>query len=74
MIGDRMYTIEYEREGGASVLAMWFTDKQLAIACACELLKSGYRVSKVQGPRFHMSRQALSTYGRTIHTRVRPVA
>ena len=64
-----MYTIEYERDGGPSVLAMWFADKQLAIASACELLKVGYHVSKVEGPGFHMGEQALGAYRKAILAR-----
>jgi hypothetical protein len=68
-LGGSMYTIEYERDGDASVLAMWFADKQMAIANACELLKVGYRVCKVQGPGFQMAEQALSAYRRAILAR-----
>jgi hypothetical protein len=64
-----MYTIEYEHDGGASLLSMWFAEKQLAIASACELLKVGFRVSKVEGPGFQMGPQALAAYRRALSER-----
>jgi hypothetical protein len=64
-----MYTIEYEQDGAAALLPMWFAEKQLAIASACELLKVGFRVSKVEGPGFQMGPQALAAYRRALVTR-----
>jgi hypothetical protein len=69
-----MYTIEYERDGHPSVLSMWFADKQLAIANACELLSAGYPVIKVQGPGFQIGRQGLSAYRRATPARSEPAA
>lgn len=66
-----MYTIEYEHDGAVSVLPMWFAEKQLAIASACELLKVGFRVSKVGGPGFQMGRQSLDAYRRALLQRAR---
>jgi hypothetical protein len=66
-----MYTIEYEHDGAVSVLPMWFAEKQLAIASACELLKVGFRVSKVDGPGFQMGRQGLDAYRKALLTRAK---
>ncbi len=66
-----MYTIEYEHDGAVSILPMWFAEKQLAIASACELLKVGFRVSKVDGPGFHMGRQSLDAYRRALLARAK---
>jgi len=59
-----MYKIEYARDDTLSTLAMWFSDKDLAIASACELIAAGFRVSKVDGPGFQMGRRALESHRR----------
>ncbi|HWI25663.1 MAG TPA: hypothetical protein VN668_01755 [Stellaceae bacterium] len=61
-----MYTIEYEHQGAAAMVPMRFVEKQLAIANACELLKLGFHVSKVEGPGFQMGPQALAAYRRAL--------
>ncbi len=64
-----MYTIHYERDGTLAKLPIWFGEKQAAIASACELLKSGFRVSRVDGPGFRMEAPALDAYRRSASAR-----
>jgi hypothetical protein len=59
-----MYTIIYERDGNEHRLPMVFVDKQLAMDHACELLRLGFRVLRVQGPGFSIGAAALHDYRR----------
>jgi len=59
-----MYTIYYERDGGEHQVPMVFAEKQPAMDHACELLRSGFRVLRVQGPGFSIGAAALHDYRR----------
>jgi hypothetical protein len=60
------YTIHYEADGGApAAMGMHFPDKGSALDNACELLKAGIAVSKVEGPDFRIRRTALDAFYRS---------
>jgi hypothetical protein len=65
-----MYTIYYERDGCEHRVPVVFGEKQLAMENACELLRLGFRVLRVQGPGFSIGAAALHEYRRTTSARV----
>jgi hypothetical protein len=65
-----MYTIYYERDGNERRLPMVFAEKQPAMDHACELLRLGFRVLRVQGPGFSIGAAALHDYRRATSARV----
>jgi hypothetical protein len=65
-----MYTIIYECGGNEHRLPMVFGEKQLAMEHACELLRMGFRVLRIQGPGFSIGAAALHDYRRTTSARV----
>jgi hypothetical protein len=65
-----MYTIYYERDGGECQVPVVFGEKQPAMENACEMLRVGFRVSKVQGPGFTIGARALHDYRRATSARV----
>jgi hypothetical protein len=65
-----MYTIVYEREGNEHQLPMLFIEKPPAMDHACELLRLGFRVLRVQGPGFSIGAAALHDYRRATSGRV----
>jgi hypothetical protein len=65
-----MYTIYYERDGCEHRVPVVFGEKQLAMENACELLRLGFRVLRVQGPGFSIGAAALHDYRRTTSARV----
>jgi hypothetical protein len=65
-----MYTIIYERDGSERRLPMVFGEKQSAMDHACELLRLGFRVLRVQGPGFSIGAAPLHDYRRATSARV----
>jgi hypothetical protein len=65
-----MYTIIHERDGNEHRLPMVFGEKQPAVENACELLRLGFRVLRVQGPGFIIGAAALHDYRRATSARV----
>jgi hypothetical protein len=65
-----MYTIHYERDGCEHRVPVVFTEKQPAMENACELLRLGFRVLRVQGPGLSIGVGALQDYRRTTSARV----
>jgi hypothetical protein len=65
-----MYTIYYERDGGEYQVPVVFAEKLPAMENACEMLRLGFRVSKVQGPGFTIGARALHDYRRATSARV----
>jgi hypothetical protein len=65
-----MYTIYYERDGNEHLVSVEFAEKQPAMDNACELLRLGFRVLKVQGPGFSIGAAALYEYRRATSARV----
>jgi len=57
-----MYTIHYERDGCEHRVAVVFAEKQPAMENACELLRLGFRVLRVQGPGLSIGVGALQQY------------
>jgi hypothetical protein len=65
-----MYTIHYERDGCEHRVPVVFAEKQPAMENACELLRLGFRVLRVQGPGFSFGAAALHEYRRATSARV----
>lgn len=65
-----MYTIYYERDGGEHQVPVAFAEKQPALENACEMLRLGFRVSRLQGPGFSIGARALHEYRRATSARV----
>ena len=65
-----MYTIFYERDGGEYQVPVVFAEKHPAMENACEMLRLGFRVSRVQGPGFSIGARALHDYRRATSARV----
>jgi hypothetical protein len=65
-----MYTIHYERDGCEHRVPVVFTQKQPAMENACELLRLGFRVLRVQGPGLSIGVAALQEYRRETSARV----
>jgi hypothetical protein len=65
-----MYTISYERDGNEHQVPMVFAEKHPAMEYACELLRAGFRVLRVQGPGFSIGAAALHEYRRATSARV----
>jgi hypothetical protein len=65
-----MYTIYYVRDGNEHQIPMVFAEKQPAMDHACELLRLGFRVLRVQGPGFSIGAAALHDYRRATTARV----
>jgi hypothetical protein len=59
-----MYTIYYELDGNEHRVPVVFAEKQPAMENACELLRLGFRVLRVQGPGFSIGAAALHDYRR----------
>ena len=58
------YLDAFQEGDGHRVVPMKFTDKDAALDCACALKRSGFRVSKVEGPNFELSGPAFESYFR----------
>jgi hypothetical protein len=65
-----MYTIHYECDGREHWVPVVFAEKQPAMENACELLRQGFRVLRVQGPGFSIGAAALHDYRRATSARV----
>jgi hypothetical protein len=65
-----MYAIYYERDGSEHRVPMVFAEKRPAMEHACELLRLGFRVLRVQGPGFSIGAAALHDYRRAASARV----
>jgi hypothetical protein len=65
-----MYTIHYERDGCEHRVPVVFAEMQPAMENACELLRLGFRVLRVQGPGFSIGAGALHDYRRATSARV----
>jgi hypothetical protein len=61
---DNVYTIYYELDGIERRLPVVFAEKQAALQNACELVRAGYRVFKVQGAGFIIGAAAIEDYRR----------
>jgi hypothetical protein len=59
-----MYTIYYERDGNEHQVPIVFAEKQPAMEYACELLRVGFRVLRVQGSGFSIGAAALQEHRR----------
>jgi hypothetical protein len=65
-----MYTIHYERDGNEHQVPVVFAEKRPAMENACELLRLGFRVLRIQGPGFSIGAAALHDYRRAMSARV----
>jgi hypothetical protein len=65
-----MYTIYYERDGGEQRVPVVFAEKESAMENACELLRLGFRVLRIQAPGFCIGAAALHDYRRATTARV----
>jgi hypothetical protein len=65
-----MYTIYYERDGGEHRVPVVFAEKQPALENACEMLRLGFRVSRIEGPGFSIRARALHEYRRATSARI----
>jgi hypothetical protein len=65
-----MYTIIYERDGCEHRVPVVFAEKQPAMDNACELLRLGFRVLRIQGPGFSIGAAAHHDYRRAASARV----
>jgi hypothetical protein len=70
MTGTGMYTIIYERDGCEHRVPVVFAEKQPAMDNACELLRLGFRVLRIQRPGFSIGAAALHDYRRATAPRV----
>jgi hypothetical protein len=62
-----VYTIHYVRDGSEHQVPMVFAQKHAAMEHACELLRMGFRVSRVQGPGFSIGPAALHETSARVH-------
>jgi hypothetical protein len=65
-----MYTIYHERDDSEFQVPVVFAEKQPAMENACEMLRLGFRVSRIQGPGFSIGARALHDYRRATSARV----
>jgi hypothetical protein len=65
-----MYTIHYEHDGAEHRLPVEFAEKSHAMENACELLRAGFQVLRVQGPGFSIGAAALHDYRRATSARI----
>jgi hypothetical protein len=65
-----MYTIYYERDGNEHRIPVVFAEKQAALENACEMLRLGFRVLRIEGPGFSIGARALQEYRRASSARV----
>ncbi|HUC65191.1 MAG TPA: hypothetical protein VMA53_07185 [Stellaceae bacterium] len=66
-----MYTIYYERDGSDHRVPVVFAEKLPALENACEMLRLGFRVARIEGPGFSIGARALHEYRRATSARVR---
>jgi hypothetical protein len=59
-----MYTIHYVRDGCEQRVPVVFAEKQPAMENACELLRLGFRVLRVQGPGLSIGAGVIQEYRR----------